>query len=115
MVVLGVIPGKVPSEIGDGLSIVQEAIGVFWSSFYRAESRLDKRIVFGGSRARKQLRDAVMFAQLLDWLGLHLEAAVIDEFGALLLRQVPDSLLNQAAFRHEASVLGCLLPTDAPF
>src|SRR5258708_39967213 len=105
MVVLGVIPGKVPSEIGDGLSIVQEAIGVFWSSFYRAESRLDKRIVVGGSRARKQLRHAVMFAQLLDWLGLHLAAAVIDEFGALILRQVQDVLLNQAAFQQEPRLL----------
>lgn len=48
MVVLGVIPGKVPIKIGDGLAVIQEASGIRWSPFHGAEGRFDKRIVIGG-------------------------------------------------------------------
>ena len=37
MVVLCVVPGKVPIEIGDGLAVVQEATGILRGSFYSAE------------------------------------------------------------------------------
>ena len=37
MVVLGVVPGKVPIEIGDGLIVVQEATGILRGAFYGAE------------------------------------------------------------------------------
>jgi hypothetical protein len=53
MVVLGVVPGKVPIEIGDGLAVVQETTGIFRGSFYGAEGRFDVRIVIGSSGASK--------------------------------------------------------------
>ena len=37
MVVLRVVPGKVPIEIGDGLVVVQESTGILRSSFDGAE------------------------------------------------------------------------------
>ena len=55
MVMLGVVPGKVPFEIGNGLAVVQEAAGIFRGAFDGAEGGLDKRIVIGGAGARKQL------------------------------------------------------------
>ena len=110
MVVLGVVPGKVPIEIGDGLAVVQEATGILRGAFYGAEGRLDERIVIGSSGAGKQLGQAVIFTQSLDRLGFHLAAAVVDEFGPLVLRQVQDVLRHQAAFQQEPGLRGRLLP-----
>ena len=47
MVMLGVVPGKVPFEIGNGLAVVQEAAGIFRGAFDGAEGGLDERIVIG--------------------------------------------------------------------
>ena len=47
-VMLRVVPGKVPSEVGDGLAVVQEAAGIFRRAFDGAEGGLDERIVIGG-------------------------------------------------------------------
>ena len=48
MIVLGVVPRKVPSEVGLGLAVVQEAAGIFRGAFDGAEGGLDERIVIGG-------------------------------------------------------------------
>jgi len=47
MVVLGVVPSKVPIEIGEGLSVIQETTRIRRSAFDGAEGRLDERIVIG--------------------------------------------------------------------
>jgi hypothetical protein len=114
MVVLRIVPSKVPIEIGDGLVVVQESTGILRGPFYGAEGRLDIWIVIGSSGASKQLGHAVIFTQPLDRLGFHLAAAVVDEFGPLVLRQVQDVLRYQACFQQQPRLLGRLLPTDAP-
>ena len=53
MVVLRVVPGKVSIEVFDGIGVVEELTGILWSSFYRTEGRLDKRIIIGSSGAGK--------------------------------------------------------------
>jgi hypothetical protein len=98
MVVLGVVPRKVPFEIGDRLVVVEEAAGILRSSFYGAEGCFDVGIVIGGSGASKQLRHGVVFTEPLDGLGFHLAATVADELGPLVLRQVQDALGHQASF-----------------
>ena len=114
MIVLGVVPSKVPSEISAGLVIIQERAGILWGSFYGAKSRFDKRIVIGGSGASKQLRHAVIFTEPADRFGFHLAATVVDEFGPLVLREIQDMLFNQTSLQQEARLLGRLLPADAP-
>jgi hypothetical protein len=51
MVMLGVVPGKVPAEIGAGGDVIEESTGILRSPFDRAEGRLDERIVVGCSGA----------------------------------------------------------------
>ena len=105
---------KYPTEIGDGLVVIQEAPGILRGAFDGAEGGFDERIVIGGAGASKQLGHAVIFTQPLDGLGFHLAAAVVDEFGPLVLGQVQDVLIRQAALQQAAGFLGGLLPTDAP-
>ena len=88
MVVLGVVPGKGPTEIGDGLGVIQKSAGIFRGSFDGAEGRFDERIVIGGSGAGKQLGHAMFFTQPLDRLGFHLAATIIDDFGPLVHWQI---------------------------
>ena len=114
MIVLGVVPRKVPSEVGLGLAVVQEAAGIFRGAFDGAEGGFDEWIVIGGAGARKQLGQAVVFAEPLDRPGFHLAPAVVEDFGALVLRQVQDVLCDQAALEQAAGFLGGLLPTDTP-
>src|SRR5450759_4604464 len=114
MVVLRVVPSKVAIEIDDGLVVIQESTGILRGSFYGAEGRFDVRIVIGSSGASKQLGHAVILTQSLDGLGFHLAAAVVDEFGPLVLRQVQDVLGQQASLQQEPRLLGRLVPTDAP-
>ena len=114
MVVFGVVPGKVPIEIGEGLAVIQESTGILRGSFHSAEGGLDVRIVIGSSGASKQLRHAVILTQPLDRLGFHLAAAVVDQFGPLVLGQVQDVLFDQASLQQQPGFLGRLVPTDAP-
>ena len=114
MVVLRVVPGKVSTEVVDGLTVIQEPTRILGSSFDGAEGRLDERVVVGGSGASKELRHAVVFTHPLDGLGLHLAAPVVDEFGPLVLRQVQDVLIDQAPLQQKPRLLGRLLPADAP-
>jgi hypothetical protein len=114
MVVLRIVPSKVPFEIDDSLFVVEESTGIFRGSFYGAECGLYERIVIGSSGASTQLRHVMILTQPLDRLGFHLAPAVVDHFGSLVLWQVENVLLNQAAFKQESRLLSCLLPTDAP-
>jgi hypothetical protein len=114
MVMLRVIPGKVSFEIGDGLVVIQESPGIRRGAFDGAEGGFDERIVIGGAGAGKQLGQAVIFTQPLDRLGFHLAAAIIDDFGPLVLGQVQDVLIGQTALQQEPGFLGGLLPVDAP-
>jgi len=43
-----------------------------------------------GAGAGKQLGQAVIFTQTLDGLGFHLAAAIIDDFGPLVLGLIQD-------------------------
>ena len=111
---LGVIPGKVSFKIGDGLVVIQESPGILRGAFDGAEGRFDERIVIGGAGASKQLGHAELFTQALDGLGFHLTAAIIDDFGPLILVQIQDVLIRQAALQQAAGFPGGLLPGDAP-
>ena len=111
---LGVIPGKVATEVFSGLSVIQKLPGILRGAFDGAEGRFDERIVIGGAGAGKQLGHAVIFTQPLDGLGFHLAATIIDDFGPLLLGQVQDVLICQAALQQAAGFLGGLVPGDAP-
>ena len=51
MVMLGVIPGKVATEVFVGLGIIQKTSGIGRGAFDGAEGRFDERIVIGGARA----------------------------------------------------------------
>src|SRR5664279_633432 len=102
MVMLGVIPSKVATEVGVGLRVIEETSGILGGAFDGAEGRFDERIVIGGAWASKQLGHAVVFTQALDGLGFHLAAAIIDDFGPLILGQVQDVLLQQAALQQSA-------------
>ncbi len=55
MVVLGVIPGKVATEVIVGLGVIQKLPGILLGAFDGAEGRFDERIVVGGEGASKQL------------------------------------------------------------
>ena len=114
MVMLGVIPGKVATEVFLGLVVIQKLPGILRGAFDGAEGRFDERIVIGGAWASKQLRHAVILAEALDGLGFHLAAAVIDDFGPLILGQVQDVLIRQAALEQESGFPGGLVPGDAP-
>ena len=65
MIVLGVVPSKVPSEISEGLVIIQERAGILWGSFYGAKGRLDKRIGATGDRQIIDERSCVRRAGLI--------------------------------------------------
>jgi hypothetical protein len=84
--VLGVMPIEVPGEIGVGLVVIEEAPGIFWRPFHRAERRLNEGIIVGSPWAGKQLGHTVIFAQpglsganhahrtsVLAWVWLRLE------------------------------------------
>ena len=106
MVMLRVVPCKVPIKIGDGLAVIQESTGILRGSFHGAEGGLDERIVIGSSGASKQLRHVVILTQSLNRLGFHLAAAVVDDLGALVLRQVQDVLGQQASLPAGAETPG---------
>ena len=93
---LRVIPGKVSFEIGARLVVIQKSPGILRGAFDGAEGGFDERIVIGGAGASKQLRHTVIFTQPLDRFGFHLAAAIIDDFGPLVLGQVQDVLIRQA-------------------
>jgi hypothetical protein len=48
----------------------------------------------------------VILTQSLDWLGLHLAAAVVEDVGPLVLRQVQDVLFYQTSFQQEPRLFG---------
>jgi hypothetical protein len=75
MVVHRIVPSKVPFEIDDGLTLVEESTGIFRGSFYGAECGLNEWIVIGSSGAGKQLGHMMILTQPLDRLGFHLTSA----------------------------------------
>ncbi len=111
---LGIVPGEVSGEVSRSLAIIQEPPRVFRSALDGAEGRFDEWIVVGRPRPREQLRHAVVFAEPLDRLGLHLTATVVDDFWPLILGQVEDVLIDQSAFEQQLGFLGGLRPGDAP-
>src|ERR1700683_2818600 len=114
VVVLVIVPVKVLVEVGVGLAIVQKLAGIFRSSLGGREGGLDERIVVGRPGARKQLRHVVILAELADRLGFHLAAAVVEQLGPLVFREVQDVFPLQTAFEKQAGLRGGLRPTDPP-
>ena len=111
---LGVIPGKVATEVFLGPGIIQKLPGILRGAFDGAEGRFDERIVIGSAWASKQLGHAMIFTQALDGFGFHLPAAIIDDFGPLILGQIQDILIPQATLQQVAGFLGGLVPSDPP-
>jgi len=56
---LGVVPVKVPGEVGHGLAIIQEPPRVFRSALGGAEGRLDEGVVVRCPRTGEQRKRAV--------------------------------------------------------
>ncbi len=108
LVVLGVVLGEAPGEVGHGLAVIQEPPQIFRGPLGGAEGRFDKRIVVGRPRSGEQLRHAVVFAEPLDRLGLHLTAAVVDDFRPLVFRQIEDVLIGQSTLQKPSGFLGGL-------
>jgi hypothetical protein len=114
MVMLGVVPGKVPAEIGAGGGVIEESAGILRCPFDRAEGRLDERIVVGCSGAGKELGHAMILTEPLNRFGFHLAAPIVNELGPLVLGQVQDILFLQTSLQQEPGLPGRLLPADAP-
>ncbi len=114
VVMLGVVPAEVPREVGNGLAVIQEALRVFRCSLGGAEGRFDERVVVGCQRTGEQLRHAVVFAEPLDRLGLHLTAAVVDDLRPSVFGQVEDVPVDQPSLELPSGFLGGLCPGDAP-
>jgi hypothetical protein len=106
--------GVVPVEVGHGLAVIQEPPRIFRGPLGGAEGRFDERIVIGRPRSGEQLRHAVVFTEPLDRLGLHLTAAVVDDFRPLVFRQIEDVLIGQSTLKKPSGFLGGLRPSDSP-
>jgi len=109
-----VVPCQVRTEISAAFLQIPEPSRIFRITFYRAERRLDKRIVIGGSRPHKSLRHFHVFQHPLNRLALQLPAPVVEHFRPLILRQVQDVLGPHSIVQELAGFLHRLLPADPP-
>ena len=109
-----VIPVKVSCEVGGGFAVVQEVARIFRGAFNGGEGGFDEGIVVGGSGPGEELGHVAILAELADRFGFHLAAAVVEQFGALVFRQVEAIFLFQSAFEEQAGLGGGPGPADLP-
>ena len=81
MVVLRVVPSEIPPEkLPDGSFIpVRKPARIGLCPLEAAEERLNERVVVRSPRSAERLRQPQIREHLLDLLGLHLDAPVIDD------------------------------------
>ena len=93
VVVLVVIPVKISFEVSARHSVVQKLAWVFRGALGGRERGLNEGIVVGRSRPSEQLGHMVILTELANRFGFHLPAAVVDQFGSPVFRQVEDIFL----------------------
>ena len=104
VIMLAIVPREVTGEIVKrGLRVERgEALGVVRRSLDGAEQRFDKRVVVGRVRPGEGLVHAKVDKHLRDRLGLHLDAAVVDD------DELPGRWGFQKTFRNNGIVTEAL-------
>ena len=112
--VIGIIPWEKLTKVFLSVCLVDKSTGVFRHTLNRAKDCLNVRIIIGGSRTGKYLGHLVILEHLLDDLGLHLTAPVVDHFRTLIFGEIEDVFVDQAAFNQALGFICGEVPADKP-